>query len=116
MENGSKGTIKFDGAVNLNLVVFDVGVVRFRSGNTAFRREEVHMRLRHAYSGYIYETMADGMVKVDDPKTGRSGIFTPDAKWLSGDLTYADHHMIGHIGGKTAEGATSLGTFSRRRG
>jgi len=74
------------------------------------------MRLRHAYSGYIYESTDDGQVKVSDPKTGRSGLFTPDAKWISGDLTYADHHMIGHIGGKTAEGATSLGAFSRRRG
>lgn len=74
------------------------------------------MRLRHAYSGYIYESTEAGQVRVSDPKTGRSGLFTPDAKWVSGDLTYADHHMIGHIGGKTAEGATSLGAFSRRRG
>ena len=74
------------------------------------------MRLRHAYSGYIYESTDDGSVKVSDPKTGRCGVFTPDAKWLSGDLTYADHHMVGHIGGKTAEGATSLAAFTRRRG
>jgi len=73
------------------------------------------MRLRHAYSGYIYESVEDGTVKVSDPKTGRSGVFTRDAVWISGDLNYADHHMVGHIGGKTAEGATSLGAFSRRR-
>ena len=73
------------------------------------------MRLRHAYSGFVYETMEDGNVRVDDPKTGKHGIFTPDAVWVSGDLKYGDHHMIGHIGGKTAEGATSLGQFSRRR-
>ena len=72
------------------------------------------MRIRHAYSGYIYQTMDDGMVQVEDPKTGQSGIFTPDAKWVSGDLTYADHHMVGHVGGKTAEGATALGQYSTR--
>lgn len=73
------------------------------------------MRLRHAYSGFVYETMDDGNVRVEDPKTGKSGVFTPDAVWVSGDLKYGDHHLIGHIGGKTAEGATSLGQFSRRR-
>ena len=73
------------------------------------------MRLRHAYSGFVYESMDDGNVRVEDPKTGKEGVFTPDAVWVSGDLKYGDHHMIGHIGGKTAEGATSLGQYSRRR-
>ena len=72
------------------------------------------MRIRHAYSGYIYQTMDDGMVQVEDPKTGTSGIFTPDAVWVSGDLKYADHHLVGHVGGKTAEGATGLGQYSMR--
>lgn len=74
------------------------------------------MRVRHAYSGFIYETMDDGNVSVSDPKTGKSGVFTKDAVWISGDLKYGDHHLIGHVGGKTAEGATSLGTLGRRRG
>lgn len=73
------------------------------------------MRLRHAYSGWVYETMDDGNVQVTDPKTGQSGVFTPDCVWVSGEIKYADHHMVGHIGGKTAEGATSLGQYSRRR-
>ena len=73
------------------------------------------MRLRHAYSGFIYESREDGNVDVTDPKTGQAGVFTPDAVWVSGDLKYGDHHMIGHIGGKTAEGATSLGQYSNRR-
>ena len=74
------------------------------------------MRVRHAYSGFVYESMDDGNVSVTDPKTGDSGIFTPDAVWISGSLKYGDHHLIGHVGGKTAEGATSLGQFGRRRG
>ena len=73
------------------------------------------MRIRHAYSGYVYETMDDGNVSINDPKTGESGVFTPDAVWISGDLKYGDQHMIGHVGGKTAEGATSMGMYSRRR-
>ena len=73
------------------------------------------MRIRHAYSGFIYETMDDGNVSVEDPKTEGSGVFTPDAVWISGTLKYGDHHLIGHVGGKTAEGATSLGEFGARR-
>ena len=73
------------------------------------------MRIRHAYSGFIYESMDDGNVSVKDPKTGNDGVFTRDAVWISGSLKYGDHHMIGHVGGKTAEGATSLGEFSNRR-
>lgn len=73
------------------------------------------MRIRHAYSGFIYESMDDGNVSVKDPKTGDTGVFTRDAVWISGSLKYGDHHMIGHVGGKTAEGATSLGEFSNRR-
>ena len=68
------------------------------------------MRLRHAYTGYIYENAEDGLVKVEDPKTGRSGLFTPDGVWKSGDLKQGDHHLIGHIGGKTAAGPSSFMT------
>jgi len=73
------------------------------------------MRVRHAYSGFIYESMDDGNVSVKDPKTGDEGVFTRDAVWIEGSLKYGDHHLIGHVGGKTAEGATSLGEFSNRR-
>ncbi|MEO2183945.1 MAG: transposase [bacterium] len=73
------------------------------------------MRIRHAYSGFIYESMDDGNVSVKDPKTGDAGVFTRDAVWISGSLKSGDHHMIGHVGGKTAEGATSLGEFFNRR-
>ena len=79
----------------------------------SFLRERV-MRVRHAYSGFIYESNDDGTVGVSDPKTGHAGVFTRDAVWISGDLKYGDHHLIGHVGGKTAEGATSLGEFSKR--
>ncbi len=73
------------------------------------------MRVRHAYSGFIYESMDDGNVSVKNPKTGDAGIFNRDAVWSSGSLKYGDHHLSGHVGGKTAEGATSLGEFSNRR-
>tara|TARA_A100001037_G_C15106175_1_gene616557 strand:+ start:1260 stop:1442 length:183 start_codon:yes stop_codon:yes gene_type:complete len=59
--------------------------------------------------------MEDGNVSVEDPKSGTSGVFTPDGVWISGELKSGDHHLIGHVGGKTAQGATSLGTFGRRR-
>ena len=36
------------------------------------------MRIRHAYSGFIYESMDDGNVSVEDPKTGDAGVFTRD--------------------------------------
>tara|TARA_B100000686_G_C16369324_1_gene751749 strand:+ start:345 stop:569 length:225 start_codon:yes stop_codon:yes gene_type:complete len=73
------------------------------------------MRIKHAYTGLVYETTEDGNVTVTDPESGKSGLFTPDREWISGDIKTGDWHLIGHVGGKTAQGASSLGTFGRRR-
>jgi hypothetical protein len=54
---------------------------------------------RHPLSGAIYEDLGDGRVRVE--KQGISGIFRArDGRWLEGDLTYADPHMIGWVGGR----------------
>ena len=57
--------------------------------------------LPHPISGAVYEELGDGLVKVDDKAKGKSGIFKYDGTWLEGDLTQADLHYLGFIGGPT---------------
>ena len=60
------------------------------------------MKIRHAFSGYTYERIDLDRVEVVDPATGRRGMFDRTARWLSGDLTYADLHLCGYVGGRQA--------------
>lgn len=60
------------------------------------------MKIRHAFSGYTYERIDLDRVEVVDPATGRRGLFDRSARWLSGDLTYADFHLCGYVGGHEA--------------
>jgi hypothetical protein len=60
------------------------------------------MKVRHAFSGYVYEDIGDGLVKVVDPEKGVEGVFDAEANWQSGDLNYADYHMCRALGGPKA--------------
>lgn len=60
------------------------------------------MKIRHAFTGYTYELVSDGVVRVVDPATGREGVFNAKGQWRSGELTYADLHMCGAVGGRKA--------------
>lgn len=54
---------------------------------------------RHPLSGAIYEDLGDGRVRVE--KHGVVGVFSAATRrWLEGELTYADPHMIGWVGGR----------------
>lgn len=53
----------------------------------------------HPFSGAIYEALGDGLVRVEDKVKGKSAIFRYDGTWVEGELTYADKHMLGFIGG-----------------
>ena len=55
------------------------------------------MKLRHPLSGAIYSLQDDGLVRVEHD--GKTGLFHADGSWQSGELTTADIHMIGWIGG-----------------
>ena len=48
-------------------------------------------------SGTIYEDLGDGHVKVT--RNGLSGTFQADGRWLEGDVTQADFHMLVWVGG-----------------
>ena len=65
------------------------------------------MKIRHAFTGYTYELVGDGQVRVVDPATDREGLFDEKGRWQEGELTYADLHMCGAVGGRKA--ASQLG-------
>jgi len=63
-------------------------------------------RKQHPLSGAIYEEIGDGIVRVE--KNGQVGIFRWDGRWLEGDLTYADPHMLIWVGGKPLPRGTNV--------
>src|SRR5579859_5799464 len=59
----------------------------------------------HPISGALYEEIGEGVVQVDDPKSGRRGKFHSDGTWLEGELTHADPQFLLFVGGpKLPEG------------
>ena len=60
-------------------------------------------RVIHPLNGFVYEALDDGLVKVISPK-GTSGIFTPKAEWISGDLGNVSPQLCEWIGGKQLPG------------
>ena len=57
------------------------------------------MKTTHAITGATYELADDGLVRVTE-RDGREGLFHPDGRWASGDLRFADPHLIDWVGGK----------------
>ncbi len=54
---------------------------------------------RDPRTGEVYELRDDGNLKVTTPD-GRSGVFTPRADWVEGELGQASPHMCDLIGGR----------------
>ena len=54
-------------------------------------------RLKHPMNGAMYTVLEDGMVEVQN--NGLTGIFSWDGRHQSGDLTYADVHMLVWLAG-----------------
>ena len=53
----------------------------------------------HPISGAVYQELGDGLVRVEDTAKGKSGLVRYDGVWIEGDLTYADPHLLRHVGG-----------------
>ncbi len=70
------------------------------------------MRIRHAFTGHVYELLDDGNVHVTDPATGEDGVFNADGEWVSGAIRVADFHLCRHVGGAHAAAG---GPFGGRR-
>lgn len=55
-------------------------------------------RRQHALSRAMYEVTDGGNVEVTAPD-GTSGLFTPDGRWISGELRHADPHLCTWLAG-----------------
>lgn len=53
---------------------------------------------RHPMSGTLYEDIGEGRVLVT--RNGLSGTFSCDGRWLEGEVTQADFHMLVWVGGR----------------
>lgn len=65
--------------------------------------------LQHPLSGAIYRVRDDGLVDVEN--NGLSGVFHYDGRYHSGDMTYADPHMLLWLAGPALP---TEATFNRR--
>ena len=50
--------------------------------------------ISHPLTGATFEVRDDGLIEVFDPESGTTGIFGERGDWRSGELTFADPHMI----------------------
>jgi phenylpropionate dioxygenase-like ring-hydroxylating dioxygenase large terminal subunit len=53
----------------------------------------------HPISGFIYQELGDGIVRVEDKEHGKHGLFKSDGTWIEGELTYADSQLLLYVGG-----------------
>jgi hypothetical protein len=52
----------------------------------------------HPISGYVYAVNEVGLVRVDDPKTGRYGVFDDKGVWHEGEIRDVDFQILGWVG------------------
>lgn len=64
-------------------------------------------RRRHPVRDEYYELLDDGLVRVSNEAETHVGVFAADGTWQSGDLKYADPHMLQWVGGLQASGTLS---------
>ena len=60
-------------------------------------------RYQHPITGFIYERVEDGEVKVTD-LDGHESTFTDDSEWIDGPITQADPHLCKWVGGEMGPG------------
>jgi hypothetical protein len=64
------------------------------------------MKHRHLRTGCLYEYLpVEGLVAVEDPARRISGRFRRDGSWHSGDLRFADNHMVEFVVGAAVHSA-----------
>ncbi len=63
----------------------------------------------HPISGAIYEELGDGVVQVEDARTGKRGVFSWNGTWLEGELTHADPHFLIYVGSPAPASRPDLG-------
>jgi hypothetical protein len=60
------------------------------------------VKVTHPISGATYERLDDdGRVQVTD-RDGITGVFSADGRHISGDLKFADPHVLDWVGGRQA--------------
>jgi phenylpropionate dioxygenase-like ring-hydroxylating dioxygenase large terminal subunit len=59
------------------------------------------MKLRHPFTRALYESVDDGLVRVDAGASG-AGLFHRDGRWHSGSLREADPHLLAWVAGSVA--------------
>ena len=52
----------------------------------------------HPISGYIYSVNEVGLVRVEDPATGRFGVFDDKGIWYEGEIRDVDFQILGWVG------------------
>ncbi len=60
--------------------------------------EDGKRRVRHPLNGWVYEATDDGLVRVTTPK-GQTGLFTPNAEPVEGELGDVNPHLCDWVGG-----------------
>lgn len=55
--------------------------------------------LRHPIRNESYELLENGTIRVVNHDLGLEGIFAGNGTWLSGDLRFAEKHMVEWVGG-----------------
>ena len=60
--------------------------------------EDGKLRLRNPLNGFVYERIEEGLVEVVSPD-GRRGRFDVNAKYIEGDLTEVNPHLVNWAGG-----------------
>ncbi len=53
--------------------------------------------MRHPFTKALYEQDGNGNVRVSHH--GKVGLFTPEGRWLEGDIFEADPQLCGWVGG-----------------
>lgn len=53
---------------------------------------------KHPISKYVYSVNEVGLVRVDDPATGRYGVFDDDGNWYEGEIIDVDRQAAGWVG------------------
>ena len=53
---------------------------------------------KHPISGFVYSVNEVGLVRVDDPETGRYGVFDDNGVWSAGDIIAVDLQAAGGVG------------------
>jgi len=55
--------------------------------------------IKHPFGGALYEQDGEGHIRVTEADGAKSGIFTTEGQYISGELRWCDPQMCGWVGG-----------------